>query len=187
MVDVGVSGDSLPKGWSARVLGPADLEAYLGHLQRLDGPARALRFSAGVDDPFILSHCLNRVLRASALIGGYVDGELRGAAEIDLDDDKTEGEPALSVEKPYRRKGLGRAMLTLAIERARLSGVGALRFDVARANAAMIKLVESTGALSQGGGATRTYRLELNARPVPAPPIKTPFLSRLFTRPARVA
>jgi GNAT superfamily N-acetyltransferase len=187
MSDGDAFGADLPAGWSVRVLGPADLEAYLGHLSRLDGPARALRFSAGVDDTFILSHCLHRVLRASALIGGYVDGELRGAAEIDLDDDKTEGEPALSVEKPYRRKGLGGAMLRLAIERARATGVGALRFDVARDNAAMLKLVASTGAIPQGGGATRTYRLILNERPPRANTTPAGLLTRFFNRATRVA
>jgi GNAT superfamily N-acetyltransferase len=164
MVEASSTGSALPKGWSVRVLGPADLEAYLGHLTRLDGPARALRFSAGVDDSFVLSHCLSRVLTSSCLIGGYVDGVLRGAAEVDFDAEQTEGEPALSVEKPYRRKGLGGAMLRLAIAQARDVGVGALRFDVNRGNVAMIKLVEASGALPVGGGTTRTYRLVLNGR-----------------------
>lgn len=167
MVEASSTGVSLPEGWSVRVLGPADLEAYLGHLTRLDGPARALRFSAGVDDSFVLSHCLSRVLTSSCLIGGYVDGVLRGAAEIDVDADQSEGEPALSVEKPYRRKGLGGAMLRLAIAQARDVGIGALRFDVARDNTAMIKLVEASGAQPIGGGTTRTYRLVLNERPDP--------------------
>jgi ribosomal protein S18 acetylase RimI-like enzyme len=187
MLDESGSQPGLPSGWFVRVLGPADLETYLGHLTRLDGPARALRFSAGVDDPFVLSHCLNRVLRADGLVGGFVDGQMRGAAEIDLDDDRTEGEPALSVEKAYRRKGLGRAMLCLAIERARVSRVGALRFDVARGNLPMIKLVEATGAMPVSDGATRTYRLVLNELAADAPPAKPSLMNRLFARSSRVA
>ena len=177
----------LPDGYHVRVLGPADLEAYLGHLTRLDGSARALRFSAGVDDPFILSHCLTRVLKSSALIGGFVGDTLRGAVEIDLDEDRAEGEPAVSVEKPFRRKGLASAMLALAIAEARASGVGALRFDVGRDNTAMIKLVEASGATPVGKGATRTYRLTLNARETPVTPPRPSLFARLMARPARVA
>lgn len=187
MVEASSTGASLPKGWSVRVLGPADLEAYLGHLTRLDGPARALRFSAGVDDSFVLSHCLSRVLTSSCLIGGYVDGVLRGATEIDVDADQSEGEPALSVEKPYRRKGLGGAMLRLAIAQARDVGIGALRFDVARDNTAMIKLVEASGAQPIGGGTMRTYRLVLNVRPQTAPWSRPSLFNRFLGRLARAS
>ena len=179
--------DGLAEGYSVRLLGPTDLEAYLAHLSRLDGPARALRFSAGVDDHFLLSHCLSRILSSCILVGGFAQGTLRGAVEIDMDDELMEGEPGLSVEKPYRRKGLGGAMLRLAIAEARAAGAGALRFDVERGNTAMIKLVEGCGATPVGKGNTRTYRLILNARPVATTVPRPSFFARLLARPARVA
>ena len=54
------------------------IEDYHAHLVRLD---RKSRFP-GMDDRAIEAHCLSLVSRGAILIGAFVDGVMRAAAEI---------------------------------------------------------------------------------------------------------
>ncbi|MCW1842855.1 GNAT family N-acetyltransferase [Prosthecomicrobium hirschii] len=147
-----------------RLLGASELEAYLDHMMRLDGPARAQRFAAGVDDHFILSHCLHMIVSRTSLIGVFVDGTLRGAAELEVDDDGATGELVMAIEKPWRGRGLGRQLAAAAIAEARRRGVGAVRIDIEATDEATRAIALGHGFRSQGGRRTVTYQLTLDGR-----------------------
>jgi GNAT superfamily N-acetyltransferase len=146
---------------TVRPLGAAELEAFLGHMTRLDAGARALRFCAGVDDYFILSHCLAMVVARTSLVGALVGDEVRGAAEVEVDDDGEVGEVYLTVEREWRGQGIGTALMRTAVEEARRRGVGRLRIDVDVANEAMHRIALKNGFLAEGGRRTVTYGLAL--------------------------
>jgi GNAT superfamily N-acetyltransferase len=146
---------------TVRPLGAAELEAFLGHMTRLDAGARALRFCAGVDDYFILSHCLAMVVARTSLVGALVGNEVRGAAEIEVDDDGEVGEVYLTVEREWRGQGLCLALTGSALEEARRPGGGRLRIDSDIANEAMHKIARKNGFLAEGGRRTVTYGLAL--------------------------
>jgi GNAT superfamily N-acetyltransferase len=162
-----------------RLLGAAELECYLEHMMRLDGTARAQRFAAGVDDTYVMSHCLHLIVARTSLIGAFVDGELRGAAELEVDDDGGTAELVLAVEKAWRGKGLGRALMRAAVDQAAARKVGSVRIDVDRDNAAMHRVATAAGFVGDGGRRTVTYQLRLAelvaAEPRPMPRWWNPF------------
>lgn len=144
-----------------RALAPHELEHFLAHLMRLDFTTRALRFAAGVDDHFILSHCLTRLTGAGFVVGAFVDGTLRGACEVDLGGDEPTGELAFSVEKPFRRQGLGHGLMAAAVAEARRRGLADLVFEVPSDAPAMRRIAEVAGARVLPGRWSTTHRLEL--------------------------
>lgn len=146
----------------ARLLTALDLDAYLDHLKRLDGHARAQRFAAGVDDQFILGHCLRAVVSRTALIGLFVEDELRAASELAIDADGGCAELSLAVERSYRGRGLGWTVLAGAIAEGRRRDVAQIRLDAAAGNAALNRLAQKAGFAAESGGRTITYRLDLS-------------------------
>lgn len=146
-----------------RPLGASELEAYLDHMMRLDGVTRAQRFAAGVDDNFVLSHCLHMVVSRTSLIGLFADGTLRGAAELEVDDDGAVGELVMALEKPWRGRGLGRMLAQAAVAEAERRRVGAIRIDVDATDEAMRRIAKTLGFRSEGGRRTVTWVLTLSA------------------------
>lgn len=97
-----------------RVLGPGSIEDFHAHLVRLD---RASRFP-GEDDRAIDAHCLGLVSAGAILIGAFVDGVLRGGAEIVPDRTARRGEAAITIEDGYQDRGLDRELTALIVEEA---------------------------------------------------------------------
>ena len=149
---------------TVRPLGASELEDYLDHMMRLDGVARAQRFAAGVDDHFVLSHCLHMVVSRTSLIGLFVEGALRGAAELEIDDDGAAGELVMAIEKPWRGQGHGRRLAEAAVAEARRRRVGLVRIDVEATDEAMRAIALKSGFRSAGGRRTVTYELALDGR-----------------------
>jgi hypothetical protein len=97
-----------------RVLGPGSIEDFHAHLVRLD---RASRFP-GEDDRAIDAHCLGLVSAGAILIGAFVDGVLRGGAEIVPDRTARRGEAAITIEDGYQDRGLDRELTERIVDEA---------------------------------------------------------------------
>ena len=65
-----------------RRLWPGEALLMRDHLLRLDPHSRRNRFGSAVSDAFII-HYADRLFRSGAtIIGGFLDGDLRGAGEL---------------------------------------------------------------------------------------------------------
>jgi len=98
-----------------RVLGPTAMEDYHAHLLRLD---RMSRFP-GADDRNIDDHCLNLIATGAILIGGYVEGVMRAAAEIVPDRGVRRAKAVITIEAGFHELGLERELTARIIEEAR--------------------------------------------------------------------
>jgi hypothetical protein len=106
-----------------RVLSPGAIEDYHAHLLRLD---RASRFP-GTDDRAIDVHCLKLAASGVILIGAYVKGAMRAAAEIVPDRTARRGEAAITVENGYQDRGFERELTAHVVNQARLHHLTELR------------------------------------------------------------
>jgi hypothetical protein len=97
-----------------RVLGPSAIEDYHAHLMRLD---RASLFPG--DDRSVDAHCLDLVAAGAILIGAYVKGVMRAAAEIVPDRTTRRAEAAITVEDGYHERGFERELTARIIDEAR--------------------------------------------------------------------
>ena len=97
-----------------RILGPGAIEDYYAHLMRLD---RASLFPG--DDHSIDAHCLGLVASGAILIGAYVKGVMRGAAEIVPDRTARRAEAAITVENGFQERGFERELTAHIIDEAR--------------------------------------------------------------------
>jgi hypothetical protein len=98
-----------------RVLGPAAIEDYHAHLLRLD---RASRFP-GADDHAIDVHCLELISAGAIVIGAYVKGMMRAAAEIVPDRTARRAEAAITVEDGFHERGFEREITARIVDEAR--------------------------------------------------------------------
>ncbi|MGE0750645.1 MAG: GNAT family N-acetyltransferase [Variibacter sp.] len=116
-----MTSDPLPPGGLIRKLLPADHVAYREHLLRLDPQSRRSRFSGAVSDEFIRNYAaLSRNLD-TVIHGFFVDGELRGVAELRPLGDAfaQEAEAAFSIERSWQSHGVGAALLRRTLLSAR--------------------------------------------------------------------
>jgi hypothetical protein len=98
-----------------RVLSPPAIEDFHAHLLRLD---RGSRFP-GADDRSIDSHCLGLIACGAILIGAYVKGVIRAAAEVVPDRTARRAVAAITVESGFEDYGFERELTTCIIEQAR--------------------------------------------------------------------
>ena len=108
-----------------RVLGPANVEDYHAHLVRLD---RLSRFP-GSDDRAIDAHCLELIGSGAILIGAFVDGVMRAAAEIIPDRTARRAEASITVESAWQDAGYDRELVTRVIDEARRYHLNDLRVN----------------------------------------------------------
>lgn len=106
-----------------RVLGPSGIEDYHAHLVRLD---RTSRFP-GMDDRAIDSHCLALLSAGTILVGAYVGGQMRAAAEVVPDRTARRAEAAITVEDGYLDRGFERQLTERIVEEARRYHITDLR------------------------------------------------------------
>jgi hypothetical protein len=102
-----------------RVLSPCSIEDYHAHLLRLDIADRRLRFADECDDRGIDGHCLRLLSAQAIVIGGYVEGTLRAAVEIDPDRTARRAGAIFTAESKYSLGGVTRMLLTRMIDEAR--------------------------------------------------------------------
>lgn len=111
------------RGTEFRVLGPTSIEDYHAHLVRLDCKGRF----PGIDDHSIDAHCLDLLATGAILIGAYVDGVMRAAAEIVPDRTARHAEAAITVESGYQNSGFERELTNRVIGEARRYHLSNLR------------------------------------------------------------
>ena len=117
--------DPLPPGGTIRKLWISEADAYRDHLLRLDAESRRNRFAGAVANEFVRNYA-ELSLGIDALIHGFfVDGTLRGAAELrPIGAPMTrEAEAAFSIEKPWQSHGVGSMLLERTLLTARNRGL----------------------------------------------------------------
>src|SRR4051812_17103783 len=97
-----------------RVLGPSAIEDYHAHLLRLD---RASLFPGDVHS--IDTHCLDLLAAGAILIGAYVKGGMRAAAEMVPDRPARRAEASITVENVFNDRGFERELPAGIIDEAR--------------------------------------------------------------------
>jgi GNAT superfamily N-acetyltransferase len=113
--------EPLADGGVIRKLWMGEAEQYRNHLLRLDADSRHSRFGGGVSDDFVRDYVGTTFGLRAVVHGFFVDGILRGAAEL-----RTlgpafarEAEAALSIEAPWQSHGVGSALLERTLLAAR--------------------------------------------------------------------
>ena len=113
------------KAAEIRVLGPGNIEDFHAHLVRLD---RFSRFP-GTDDRAIDAHCLELIGSGAILIGAFVDGVIRAAAEIIPDRTARRAEASITVESAWQDAGYDRELVTRVLDEARRYHLNDLRVN----------------------------------------------------------
>jgi GNAT superfamily N-acetyltransferase len=127
-------------------IGEAD--TYRDHLLRLDPASRRNRFGGGVSDDFIRRHVDGSICLEAVIYGYFVDGTLRGAAELrPLGGWPTrQAEAAFSVEARYQSHGVGSALLERTLLAARNRGIRYLNMSCLADNRRMQQLARKFDA-----------------------------------------
>lgn len=140
--------DPLPHGAVIRKLWIGEADIYRDHLLRLDAESRRNRFAGSVSDEFVRDYA-ELSFGIDALIHGFfVDGKLRGAAEL-----RTIGAPlmreaeaAFSIEKPWQSHGVGSLLLERTLLAARNRGIKFLHMACLADNRRMQQLARKYDA-----------------------------------------
>jgi GNAT superfamily N-acetyltransferase len=121
--------DPLPDGGMIRKLWINESDEYRDHLLRLDRESRHRRFSGVVSDEFIARHAASANGLSVIVHGFFVDGTLRGAAELRSPGMllAREGEAAFSIEQPWQSHGVGTVLLERTLLSARNRGIKTLQ------------------------------------------------------------
>jgi GNAT superfamily N-acetyltransferase len=134
-----IMSDLLSDQGSIRKVWPTEQGRFCEHLLRLDKESRRLRFAHGVSDAFIEDYARRMSDFGSLVYGHFIDGQIRGAAELRRLGDAwaPEAEAAFSVEKPYQDHGVGSELMGRVIRAARNRGVRRLYMSCLAENTRM--------------------------------------------------
>jgi GNAT superfamily N-acetyltransferase len=139
--------EPLPDGSVIRKLWINETDAYRDHLLRLDHDSRYRRFSGTVADEFIAKHAATANELGVVVHGFFVDGVLRGAAELRIGSVvRHEGEAAFSVEQPWQSHGVGTVLLERTLLSARNRGIKSLQMLCLAENQRMQQLARKFDA-----------------------------------------
>jgi GNAT superfamily N-acetyltransferase len=132
----------LPNDGIIRKLWAGETDAYRDHLLRLDPESRNRRFSGAVADELIVHHAASAGGPTVVVHGFFVDGTLRGAAELRRDGSvfSHEGEAALSIEQAWQSHGVGTELLERTLLSARNRGITSLHMHCLANNHRMQQL-----------------------------------------------
>ncbi len=138
----------LPGGGTIRKLWIGETDAYRDHLLRLDHESRHRRFSGAVSDEVIVRHAATAKGLDAVVYGFFVDGVLRGAAELRQTGSlfSHEAEAAFSIEQPWQSHGVGTELLQRTLLTARNRGIKSLRMDCLAENHRMQQLARKFDA-----------------------------------------
>ena len=140
--------DHLADGGVIRKLWIGESQTYADHLLRLDPESRSNRFGGAMSDEFITSY-VGAIGALDAIIHGFfVDGIMRGAAELRplgsaLAD---EAAAAFSIEKPWQSHGVGSALLERTLLAARNRRIKLLHMSCLAHNQRMQQLARKFDA-----------------------------------------
>jgi GNAT superfamily N-acetyltransferase len=144
---------------SFRKLWAADTAALQAHLLRLDPESRRMRFGTPVTDYFIEQYAGNALGSHSIAHGYFVDGILRGVAELRGFRGVAggEAEAAFSVEIDFQNKGVGTELFSRTVLAAQNRGISKLFVNFLSQNARMQAIAKKFDAVvtydSDGGHA----------------------------------
>lgn len=126
-------------GGTIRKLWPTETDRFRDHLLRLDKETRRMRFAHGVSDAFIEDYASRMSEMGSIVYGYFVDGEMRGAAELRKLGDVWghEAEAAFSVEKAYQDHGVGTELMGRVVRAARNRSIRRLYMSCLAENSKM--------------------------------------------------
>lgn len=132
----------LPDGGLVRKLWLGETKAYAEHLLRLDPESRHRRFSGAVADELVQRHAETAEDMGVVVHGFFVDGVMRGAAELRHIDGfiGSAAEAAFSIERPWQSLGVGTALLERTLLSARNRGVKKLHMQCLSDNRRMQQL-----------------------------------------------
>jgi GNAT superfamily N-acetyltransferase len=116
-----------------------ETEKFRDHLLRLDRDSRRMRFGMCVDESFIASYAERSAGPGSLVYGYFVEGEMRGAAELRMIGDgwPADAEGAFSVEKDFQDRGVGTGLLERIVRAARNRGISRLYMNCLAENRRM--------------------------------------------------
>jgi len=119
-------------------LQPSDADRYADHLLRLDEEDRRLRFFQEAPEFMIVMHAGAAACDGRIAFAWEEDGEIRAAGELVADPERPNvGELAFSVEKDWRRRGLGGALMDALLEAGARAGFCRLELEFLPENSAM--------------------------------------------------
>lgn len=148
------------EGGAFRTLWSWEAAEYLGHLTRLSADCRRARFHRAMSNDGLALH-VERVFQPPEtrqadedvhVIGWFLDGALRGAAEVAVfpvgkgERRRLDAEAAFAVEEEHRGQGVGRELMHRAALYARNRGAATLHIATERDNQAMLRLAMGSGA-----------------------------------------
>ena len=134
---------------AVRKMWTGEAEQYRDHLLRLDPQSRYSRFAGAVSDDFIRSYAAGLFGSENVVHGFFVDGVLRGAAELrrgESMDARSEAEAAFSVEAAWQSHGVGSALLERTLLAARNRGIKRIKMACLRDNRRMQQLARKFAA-----------------------------------------
>jgi GNAT superfamily N-acetyltransferase len=107
-----------------RKLRPFERSLYLGHLRTLTGEDRRRRFQLTVGDDSLVRHVEGIDFAETIVLGCFVDGVLRGAAEVAFEraSSRAVAELGVSIEPVWQGQGLGGELTRRALRIARNRG-----------------------------------------------------------------
>lgn len=134
--------EPLPDSGMVRKLWINETDIYRDHLLRLDRENRRRRFSGTVSDEFIILHAASANEIGVVVHGFFVDGVLRGAAELRSFGSvfAREAEAAFSIEQPWQSHGVGTLLLERTLLSARNRGIKLLSMHCLADNQRMQQL-----------------------------------------------
>jgi GNAT superfamily N-acetyltransferase len=131
-----------------RKLWVGEAALYRDHLLRLDGESRRNRFGGAVSDDFIRAYVDISIGLEAVIHGFFVDGALRGAAELRPLGSTLAGEAeaAFSIERAWQSHGVGTALLDRTLLAARNRGFKHLHMACLAENRRMQQLARKFDA-----------------------------------------
>jgi GNAT superfamily N-acetyltransferase len=140
--------EPLTVGGVIRKLWASEALLYCDHLLRLDADDRRQRFGMDVSDETVTAHALAVFDVGTVVHGFFVDGVLRGAAELHVlsHTPPVEAEIAFSVEAEYRNSGIGSALFGRTLLVARNRGVTTVIMSCLPSNRRMQSLAKKFDA-----------------------------------------
>lgn len=130
-----------------RRLWKVDAPTYVDHLLRLDPASRRNRFGGSVSGSYIRHHAQTAFEAANVIYGFFVDGSLRGVAELrPFDRGEGRAEAAFSIEKAWQSHGVGTELLDRVLLAARNRGIKQLHVTCLVENRRMQQLARKFDA-----------------------------------------
>ena len=122
-----------------------DLPKFRAHLLRLDPATRYDRFGLQVSDDYLAQYADHCFEPGAITYGYFEDGIIRGGAELRTYESKQtphqkDAEAAFSVERPWRRLGIGTQLMSHVVLAARNRRIATLTIFCLRHNQAMLSL-----------------------------------------------